>query len=186
MLSKTINDLRLTNNIIVNSNNERVKFSIHECCIFDVHDEYLKITLKNLDNLFPMIAFEKSNNLESSFSLEEDGICLKLFTKTNNFKDIIGGYGSYNIEFFIDSIEDSHITCKVLRIIDVSETVDKYIDVAEPDDHDIEDIKQNIIHKIKKIKKKYVEISKLNISLLTLTELISLDDNLYDFFQNNI
>lgn len=67
-----------------------------------------------------------------------------------------------------------------------ADTWDDIEDAAEPDSMDIEEIKGNITRKIKKIKKKYLEIAKRPINDLSLKELISLEDNLYEFFQNNI
>lgn len=67
-----------------------------------------------------------------------------------------------------------------------ADTWDDIEDAAEPDSMDIEEIKGNITRKIKKLKKKYLEIAKRPINDLSLKELISLEDNLYEFFQNNI
>jgi len=187
MVSKIMHQLQeVNNNRVVDEYNNQIDFLISECRIIEVCDTYMKITSKDVDKLFPMFTFEKNNYLESSFSVEEHGMCLTIFTNTCNFKDIINIEGYYNIECRIDSIVDSHITCKVLRIIDVSESEDIDADVAEPDNHDVEEIRQNIAQKIKKIKKKYLEISKYQIQTMSLTEMICLEDNLYDFFQNNI
>lgn len=186
-VSKIMNQLQVNNNHVVDVNNKQVDFLISDCRIIEVCDTSFKITSKNVDKLFPMFTFERNQNLESSFSLEKHGMCLTIFTNTRNFKDIISLEGHYNIECRINSIIDSHLTCKVLRIIDVAESSEDIdADIAEPDNQDVEEIRQNIAQKIKKLKKKYLEISKYQIQAMSLTELISLEDNLYDFFQNNI
>ena len=83
----------------------------------------------------------------------------------------------------IDTCDD---TCDDTYDDTCDDTYDDIYDVAEPDSMDIEEIKGNITRKIKKLKKKYLEISKRPINDLSLKDLISLEDNLYEFFQNNI
>lgn len=182
-----MNVIQVKNNRIIDKNNKQVEFLISKCRIIEVCDTHIKISSNDLERLFPLFTFEKDNKLDYSFSLEKHGMCFKIVTNTSNFKDILRLDGFYNIECRIQSIEESRLTYKVLRIIDVEdETDDVDADIAEPDNLDVEEIKMNITQKIKKIKKKYLEISKYQIQTLSLSELISLEDNLYDFFQNNI
>ena len=212
----TIDDIQVQNNIIIDMNNRRVEFQLLRCKVIDIDESCIKVNTRSIDTLYPlMFAFEKKHGLKSSFSLEECGVCLNITTDTTRFKDILNDTGVYIIDLRLDVIKDLRATYRILRITADSEGADSEgadpegadsegasaiaidtecaldigidtEDVAEPDSIDIEEIKENITRKIKKLKKKYLEIAKRPINDLSLTDLISLEDNLYEFFQNNI
>lgn len=187
----TVDNITLHNTGFLENDNS-VEFNLKNCKLIHIDNGYLKVHSKSLEVLYPfLIAIEKKFELTSSFELEEFGICFNINSVTDNkcFKNILSFDKMYDIECKLHTVKDSRLTCKILRISDAKASDFKIAqdnDIAEPDNIDIEDIKLNIARKIKKLKKKYLEISKLNVHDMNLAELILMEDNLYDFFQNNI
>ena len=99
-------------------------------------------------------------------------------------KDIIDKRRRYNIECRLYTISESRLLFKIIKITD-AQSVDVEV-VPEPDYVDIIDIRKSIRNKIHNIKNKIDEIHTVDLDNMSLSEMIKLEDNLYDFIKNNI
>lgn len=179
-------NITLKDNKFVTTEGEKVIFNFFNCTIFDYTTRSLKIKSKSLDKIYPtLIKIEKDNTLVNSFELTENGIAFDMiFSNTISLKDIIDKRKRYNIECRLYTVSDSRLLFKVIKITDV-QSIDVEV-VPEPDYVDIMDIRRSIKSKISNIKNKMDNLHTVDLGNMSLSEMISLEDNLYDFIQNNI
>ena len=164
----------------------KVIFNLFNCTIFDYSTQSIKIKSKSLDKLYPtLIRIEKENDLMNSFELTENGITLDMpFSNTISLKDIIDKRRRYNIECRLYATSESRLLFKIIKIAD-AQSIDVEM-VPEPDYVDIMNIRRSIQTKIRNIKNKMDEFHTVDLDNMSLSEMINLEDNLYDFIQNNI
>lgn len=176
----------LKDNKFVTLEGGKVIFNLYNCTILDYRTHSIKFNSKSLDKVYPiLIRIEKENNVMNSFELTENGIALNMsFSNTIPLKDIIDKRRRYNIECRLYTISESRLLFKIIKITD-AQSVDVEV-VPEPDYVDIMDIRKSIRNKIHNIKNKIDEIHTVDLDNMTLSEMIKLEDNLYDFIQNNI
>ena len=179
-------NITLKDNKFVSTEGKRIVFNLYNCTIFDYTTHNIKLKSKSVDKIYQnLMRIEKDNNLINSFELTENGIVLDMsFSNTISLKDIIDKRRRYNIECRLYGTTESKLLFKITKITD-SQIID--IDVVpEPDYVDIIDIRKSIRTKIHKIKQKMDELYTVDLDTLSLSEMINLEDNLYDFIQNNI
>jgi hypothetical protein len=176
----------LKDNKFVTLEGGKVIFNLYNCTIFDYTTHSIKLYSKTLQKVIPIvIKIEKENNLINSFEVSENGITLNMsFSNNISLKDIIDKRRRYNIECRLYTISESRLLFKIIKIAD-AQSVDVEV-VPEPDYADIMDIRKSIRNKIHNIKNKIDEIHTVDLDNMSLSEMIELEDNLYDFIQNNI
>ena len=170
----------LKDNKFVTIEGDKVIFNLYNCTILDYTMHSIKLKSKSLDNVYPiLIRIEKENNVMNSFELTENGITLNMsFSNTISLKDIINKHRQYNIECRLYTISESRLLFKIIKIAD-SQSVDVEV-VPEPDYVDIMDIRKSLRTKIHNIKKKMDEFHIIDLDNIPLSEMIKLEDNLYD------
>jgi len=179
-------NITLKDNKFVTTEGGKVIFNLYNSTIFDYTTQSIKIKSKSLDKVYPtLIRIEKENNLMNSFELTENGIALNMtFSNTISLKDIIDKRRRYNIECRLYATKESRLLFKIIKIAD-AQSIDVEV-VPEPDYVDIMDIRRSIQTKIRNIKNKMDELHTVDLGNMSLSEMINLEDNLYDFIQNNI
>lgn len=179
-------NITLKDNKFVTTEGGKVIFNLYNSTIFDYTTQSIKIKSKSLDKVYPtLIRIEKENNLMNSFELTENGIALNMtFSNTISLKDIIDKRRRYNVECRLYAISESRLLFKIIKIAD-AQSIDVEV-VAEPDYVDIMDIRRSIQTKVRNIKNKMDELHTVDLDNMSLSEMINLEDNLYDFIQNNI
>ena len=179
-------NITLKDNKFVTTEGGKVIFNLYNSTIFDYTTQSIKIKSKSLDKVYPtLIRIEKENNLMNSFELTENGIALNMtFSNTISLKDIIDKRRRYNVECRLYAISESRLLFKIIKIAD-AQSIDVEM-VAEPDYVDIMDIRRSIQTKVRNIKNKMDELHTFDLDNMSLSEMINLEDNLYDFIQNNI
>jgi len=181
-----MSNITLKANKFVTTEGGKVIFNLYNSTIFDYTTQSIKIKSKSLDKVYPtLIRIEKENNLMNSFELTENGIALNMtFSNTISLKDIIDKRRRYNVECRLYDISESRLLFKIIKIAD-AQSIDVEM-VAEPDYVDIMDIRRSIQTKVRNIKNKMDELHTFDLDNMSLSEMINLEDNLYDFIQNNI
>lgn len=164
----------------------KVIFNLYNCIILDYTTNSIKLYSKSFEKVYPfLLKIKKENNVTNSFELNENGIALNMpFSNNISLKDIIDKRRRYNIECRLYTISESRLLFKIIKITD-AQSVDVEV-VPEPDYVDIIDIRKSIRNKIHNIKNKIDEIHTVDLDNMSLSEMIKLEDNLYDFIQNNI
>lgn len=179
-------NITLKDNKFVTTEGGKVIFNLYNSTIFDYTTQSIKIKSKSLDKVYPtLIRIEKENDLVNSFELTENGIALNMtFSNTISLKDIIDKRRRYNLECRLYATDESKLLFKIIKIAD-AQSIDVEV-VAEPDYVDIMDIRRSIQTKIRNIKNKMDELHTVDLDNMSLSEMINLEDKLYDFIQNNI
>lgn len=179
-------NITLKDNKFVTTEGGKVIFNLYNSTIFDYTEQSIKIKSKSLDKVYPtLIRIEKENGLGNSFELTENGIALNMtFSNTISLKDIIDKRRRYNIECRLYATSGSMLLFKIIKIAD-AQSIDVEV-VPEPDYVDIMDIRNSIRTKLHNIKNKMDELHTVDLDNMSLSEMINLEDNLYDFIQNNI
>lgn len=181
-----MSDITLKANKFVTTEGGKVIFNLYNSTIFDYTTQSIKIKSKSLDKIYPtLIRIEKENDLVNSFELNENGIALNMsFSNTISLKDIIDKRRRYNIECRLYATSESRLLFKITKIV-YTQNIDVEV-VPEPDHVDIMDIRRSLQTKIQNIKNKMDELHTVDFDNMSLSEMINLEDNLYDFIQNNI
>lgn len=181
-----MSNISLKENKFVTTEGGKVIFNLYNSTIFDYTTHSIKIKSKSLDKVYPtLIRIEKDNDLMNSFELTENGIALNMtFLNSISLSDIIDKRRRYNIECRLYAISESMLLFKIIKIAD-AQSFDVEV-VPEPDDVDIVDIRRSIQTKIYKIKNKMDELYTVDLDNMSLSDMINLEDNLYEFIQNNI
>lgn len=179
-------NITLKDNKFVTTEGGKVIFNLYNSTIFDYTEQSIKIKSKSLDKIYPaLIKIEKDNTLVNSFELTENGIAFNMsFSNVISLKDIIDKRRRYNIECRLYAVSESRLLFKINKIAD-SQSVDVEV-VPEPDYVDIMDIRTSLRSKIRKIKNRMDDFYTAELENMSLSEMIVLEDNLYDFIQNNI
>lgn len=178
-------DIELKGNKFSTIQNDNVVFKIANCTILSVSDTSIRILSKGLHRVYPLyIALETKHDVNHScISLTEDGICMNLKNDNVGLQDVLISGKKYDMEFRLYSLTDSTLVFKVQRVMN---SFNDEPEVAEPDDLDIKDIKTDILERIKIIHSKSAELFDLKVAHMNLHEIIALEDDLFEFFQNNI
>jgi len=181
-----LSNITLKDNKFVTTEGGKVIFNLYNSTIFDYTSQSIKIKSKSLDKIYPtLIRIEKENNLVNSFELTENGISLNMgFSNIISLKDIIDKRRRYNVECRLYAVSESRLLFKIIKIAD-AQSIDVDM-VPEPDYVDIMDIRRSIQTKIHNIKNKMDKLHTVDLDNMSLSEMINLEDNLYDFIQNNI
>lgn len=181
-----MSDITLKANKFVTTEGGKVIFNLYNSTIFDYTTQSIKIKSKSLDKIYPtLIRIEKENDLVNSFELNENGIALNMsFSNTISLKDIIDKRRRYNIECRLYATSESRLLFKIIKIV-YTQNIDVEV-VPEPDHVDIMDIRRSLQTKIQNIKNEMDELHTVDFDNMSLSEMINLEDNLYDFIQNNI
>lgn len=178
-------NITLKDNKFMTQEGQKVFFNFFNCAIHDYTSQSVRLKSKSLDKIYPtLIKIENEHGLQRSIELTENGIMFDMYFSNNiSLRDIIDKRKRYNVECRLHGISDSRLLFKIIKIYD-GYTVEH--DVPEPDYLDIVDIRNSLRKKIKNIRGRIEELSMVDLDNMSLSEMITLEDNLYDFIQNNI
>ena len=178
--------IKLKNNKFLTDDNNKVIFSFINSTIIDYSDKSINLKSKSLDKIYPsLIKIENEYKLNRSFELTENGIIIEMmFSDKIELKSIIDKRRKYNIECKLYNIQNNRLTFKILKISNGNNYSND--DFPEPDHLDVLEIREAFKRKILNFKNKLDEISISLIDNMSLSELDKMEENLYDFIQNNI
>lgn len=182
-------NIAINKNKLYSNDKSLLKLDIDHCKILHCTNNYLILKSPMLNQIYSkVIHVEKKFDInERCVTLEEEGIVMKLHYINNvSFNELLDKQKIHNISCNIHSIENSKLLFKIIKITNENEKNnenDQNLDIPEPD---VRDIQQYLCNKVKKFKGKLNEIDVDEIQRMNLTELILFEDNLHDFFQNNI
>ncbi len=175
------------NNGKFTSGNEKVILNLTNCTILGYSDRTISIKSKSLEKICPIIlkAEQDYDVGDKTLELNEHGIVMNMaFGNNIALKELIDKRYHYNIESRLYSIKDNKLCFKILKISDRRKHIE--MDVPTPDHFDVLEIRGLLMQKISKFKEKLRSICLERMENMNLHELIAIEDNLYEFVQNNI
>jgi hypothetical protein len=193
-----IEDIQMVSDKFYDKNRSIIYLNFKKCRIIHATTDILKLHSKDLrkHQLFLLNLEQELKLNKSCLFLDPKGVCgsfnmidcLDLNTILSNKSQL------YDIDLRLYSSNESCLTFKIVKIVYSNDLINEdelnydseYENDNQPDQYDINIIKDSITNKINILRQNFSKISSLNISEMSLRELNDVENMITEMIQNNI